>query len=168
MAPDQDVDDRDAAVRAMLVAHAQRPAPGPRSLGRELAAEALHRNQRKAVTGEPLVAFKDYGKRRLLEPFDLAVRPGEVVGLAGLLGSGRTETAKLVFGIERADSGQAFVDGKPVLEYEQPQLDPSDKDAQALIDAQGGRKLLKGGTISLQSESHPIEFRKVEIMELKE
>jgi galactofuranose transport system ATP-binding protein len=83
-------------------------------LGRELAAEALHRNQRSAVTGEPLVAFKDYGKRRLMEPFDLAVRPGEVVGLAGLLGSGRTETAKLVFGIERADSGQAFVDGKPV------------------------------------------------------
>ncbi|WP_210490850.1 galactofuranose ABC transporter, ATP-binding protein YtfR [Microvirga antarctica] len=83
-------------------------------LGRELAAEALHRNQRKTVTGEPLVTFKDYGKRRLMEPFDLEVRPGEVVGLAGLLGSGRTETAKLVFGIERADSGQAFVDGKPV------------------------------------------------------
>lgn len=83
-------------------------------LGRELAAEALHRNQRSTVTGEPLVAFKDYGKRRLMEPFDLIVRPGEVVGLAGLLGSGRTETAKLVFGIERADSGQAFVDGRPV------------------------------------------------------
>ncbi len=83
-------------------------------LGRELAAEALHRNQRPTVTGEPLVAFKGYGKRRLMEPFDLEVRPGEVVGLAGLLGSGRTETAKLVFGIERADSGDAFVDGKPV------------------------------------------------------
>jgi simple sugar transport system ATP-binding protein len=83
-------------------------------LGRELAAEALNRNQRPAVTGEPLVAFKDYGKSRLIEPFDLALRPGEVVGLAGLLGSGRTETAKLVFGIERADSGQAFVDGKAV------------------------------------------------------
>ncbi|MBD2745419.1 sugar ABC transporter ATP-binding protein [Microvirga sp. BT688] len=83
-------------------------------LGRELAAEALHRNQRPAVVGEPLVAFRNYGKSRLIEPFDLALRPGEVVGLAGLLGSGRTETAKLVFGIERADSGQAFVDGKPV------------------------------------------------------
>jgi len=83
-------------------------------LGRELAAEALYRNQRPAVTGEPLVAFKNYGKRRFVDPFDLAVRPGEVVGLAGLLGSGRTETAKLIFGIERADNGQAFVDGKPV------------------------------------------------------
>ncbi len=83
-------------------------------LGRELAAEALHRNQRPAVSVEPLVAFKNYGKSRLMEPFDLALRPGEVVGLAGLLGSGRTETAKLAFGIERADSGQAFVDGKAV------------------------------------------------------
>ncbi|MFC1460297.1 galactofuranose ABC transporter, ATP-binding protein YtfR [Microvirga arabica] len=83
-------------------------------LGRELAAEALHRSQRPAVTGEPLVAFQNYGKRRMIESFDLALRPGEVVGLAGLLGSGRTETAKLVFGVERADSGQAFVDGQPV------------------------------------------------------
>jgi galactofuranose transport system ATP-binding protein len=83
-------------------------------LGRELAAEALHRNQRPEVTGEPLVAFKDYGKRRLIQPFDLAIRPGEVVGLAGLLGSGRTETAKLVFGIDKAETGQAYVDGKPV------------------------------------------------------
>src|SRR5918997_6664584 len=49
-------------------------------LGRELAAEALHRNQRPAVTGEPLVAFKDFGKRRYLEPFDLSIRAGEVVG----------------------------------------------------------------------------------------
>lgn len=83
-------------------------------LGRELAAEALHRNQRPEVIGEPVVAFKDYGKRRLIQPFDLAIRPGEVVGLAGLLGSGRTETAKLVFGIDKAETGQAFVDGKPV------------------------------------------------------
>jgi galactofuranose transport system ATP-binding protein len=83
-------------------------------LGRELAEEALHRNQRPTVTGEPLVAFKNYGKRRYLEPFDLSIRAGEVVGLAGLLGSGRTETAKLVFGAERAETGQAFVDGRPV------------------------------------------------------
>jgi galactofuranose transport system ATP-binding protein len=37
-----------------------------------------------------------------------------VVGLAGLLGSGRTETARLVFGADRADSGHASVEGKPV------------------------------------------------------
>lgn len=58
------------------------------------------------------------------------------------------------------------IDGKPVLEYEQAQLDPNDPHAKALAEARGGRLLLDGGTISLQSESHPIEFRRVEIQEL--
>lgn len=59
------------------------------------------------------------------------------------------------------------IDGETVLEYEQPQLDDQDEmldgHAQELIAARGGEKRLSGGTISLQSESHPIEFRKVEI-----
>jgi simple sugar transport system ATP-binding protein len=41
------------------------------------------------------------------------VRPGEIVGLAGLLGSGRTETAEVIFGIKPADSGSALIKGKP-------------------------------------------------------
>ena len=56
-----------------------------------------------------------------------------------------------------------IVDGQTVLEYEQPQLDERDKHAKELIAARGGEKQLSGGTISLQSESHPVEFRKVEI-----
>jgi len=60
------------------------------------------------------------------------------------------------------------IDGKTVIEYEQPQLDPADTDGKALIDARGGEKLLTEGTISLQSESHPVEFRKVEILPLDE
>ncbi|MDX2038015.1 MAG: DUF1080 domain-containing protein [Isosphaeraceae bacterium] len=56
------------------------------------------------------------------------------------------------------------IDGDVVLEYEQPQLDPKDSDAKALIE--GGKLAIDRGYISLQSESHPIEFRKVEIMEL--
>ncbi len=59
-----------------------------------------------------------------------------------------------------------IVNGETVMEYSQPQLDESDSDAKALI--KNGRKLLSGGYISLQSESHPVEFRKVEIKELKE
>ena len=61
-----------------------------------------------------------------------------------------------------------IINGQTVLEYEQTQLDPSDSDGKALIDQRGGRKLLEAGTISLQAESHPVEFRKVEIMELKD
>ncbi|QCO06785.1 galactofuranose ABC transporter, ATP-binding protein YtfR [Azospirillum argentinense] len=87
-------------------------------LGRELEA-AAHRIAPPDDEGEedarpPLVRFRGYGKARSVEPFDLDIRPGEVVGLAGLLGSGRTETARLVFGIDRADRGEAAVDGQAV------------------------------------------------------
>jgi monosaccharide-transporting ATPase len=46
-------------------------------------------------------------------PFSLTIHAGEVVGLAGLLGSGRTEVARLLFGADRADHGRVAVDGKP-------------------------------------------------------
>ena len=58
-----------------------------------------------------------------------------------------------------------FVEGELVLEYEKPQLDPKDADAKKLI--KDGKLLLEEGYISLQSESHPCEFRKVEIKVLK-
>jgi hypothetical protein len=58
------------------------------------------------------------------------------------------------------------VDGQTVLEYEKPQFDDRDPDSKRLI--KNGEKMISEGTISLQSESHPIEFRKVEILRLEE
>jgi hypothetical protein len=58
------------------------------------------------------------------------------------------------------------VNGETVLAYEQPQYDEGDADARALI--KDGSKLIGSGTISLQAESHPVEFRKVEILVLAE
>ena len=60
-----------------------------------------------------------------------------------------------------------FVNGVKVLEYEQPQLDPADADGKALIEKAGGVKLLKAGYLSLQAESHPCDFRKVEVKRIK-
>lgn len=60
-----------------------------------------------------------------------------------------------------------IIDGETVMTYSDPQLDPKDPDGKALLDA-GQPKMLTGGTISLQSESHPVEFRKVELLELKD
>jgi hypothetical protein len=59
-----------------------------------------------------------------------------------------------------------WMEGKEVLRYSQPQLDPADPRGAELIAARGGQLLLSEGYISLQSESHPIDFRKVEILEL--
>lgn len=84
-------------------------------LGRELMEET---GQRSAPppdeTRAPAYRFMDWGKRGSVAPFDLDLRPGEVVGVAGLLGSGRTETAYLLFGVDRADSGAAEADGEPL------------------------------------------------------
>ena len=60
-----------------------------------------------------------------------------------------------------------IVEGEVVLTYTDPQLDENDKDAKKLI-AAGAKKMLTGGSISMQSESHPVEFRKIEILELKD
>jgi hypothetical protein len=61
-----------------------------------------------------------------------------------------------------------LINGAVVMSYEQPQLDPNDADAKALIVKASGEKRLDGGYISLQAESHPVEFRKVEILPLEE
>jgi len=65
----------------------------------------------------------------------------------------------------RGNTIKHIMDGQVVLTYTDPQLDPGDGDAKKLIEG-GQDKMLRKGSISLQSESHPVQFRKVEIMEL--
>lgn len=60
------------------------------------------------------------------------------------------------------------IDGQIVLEYNEPQFDERDPHGKELAAKQGGKLLIDSGTISLQSESHPVEFRKVELMKLKD
>ncbi|WP_068116545.1 sugar ABC transporter ATP-binding protein [Tropicimonas marinistellae] len=81
-------------------------------LGRHL--EAAKRDRSHATPGDTILSLKGYGKRGMIEPFDLELRAGEVVGLAGLLGSGRTETCKVVFGAVTADQGSAELRGKEI------------------------------------------------------
>ena len=82
-------------------------------LGRELDTNALQRAGRTLLSEKPVAAFSNFGKKGVITPFELEIRPGEIVGLAGLLGSGRTETAEVIFGIHPADSGTAVIKGKP-------------------------------------------------------
>ncbi len=81
-------------------------------LGRQL--EASVQERQPGTPGAELVQFQDLGKRGSIEPFSLSVHEGEVVGLAGLLGSGRTETANLVFGVDTADSGSIRLRGQEI------------------------------------------------------
>jgi len=63
---------------------------------------------------EPVLEARDLVQSPLLKGVSLDVRPGEILGLAGLLGAGRTETAKAIFGAEPVDSGSVKVGGKEV------------------------------------------------------
>ncbi len=71
----------------------------------------------KARTGSraeenSLLRVRDLGLQGSIAPFNLDLYSGEVLGLAGLLGSGRTEIARLLFGINDADEGEIFIKGK--------------------------------------------------------
>ncbi len=61
---------------------------------------------------EAFLQVRNLGHKGSIHPFDLEVNKGEVLGLVGLLGSGRTEMARTIFGIDRADSGEVFIAGK--------------------------------------------------------
>ena len=62
------------------------------------------------------VALEARGLTRhgVLEDVSLSVRAGEIVGLAGLVGSGRSEIARAIFGADRLDAGEVYVEGRPV------------------------------------------------------
>ncbi|PJE26840.1 monosaccharide ABC transporter ATP-binding protein, CUT2 family [Pseudooceanicola antarcticus] len=81
-------------------------------LGRQLEEKVQERKGGHA--GEVLVEIEDLGKRGMVEPFNLTLHEGEVVGLAGLLGSGRTETANLVFGAVQGDQGKISKRGREI------------------------------------------------------
>lgn len=95
--------------RLQLVAH---------MIGKDVAeVEQMNRPpaaRESAAGAEPWLEVTNFGRAGSIQPLDLSIRPGEVVGLAGLLGSGRTETARLIFGVDRADSGAMRIGGEPV------------------------------------------------------
>lgn len=84
-------------------------------LGHQLQ-EAVRRQSTQEVRddGAAPIRFSGFGKKGSVAAFDLSIRPGEAVGIAGLLGSGRTETALLMFGVDEADSGKLVIDGKEI------------------------------------------------------
>ncbi|MFI5955975.1 sugar ABC transporter ATP-binding protein [Cryptosporangium sp. NPDC051539] len=88
-------------------------------IGKELAVlEELEEQDKPSAAalerGEPVITAEGVGRTGAIEPFSLTIHRGEVVGLAGLLGSGRTELARLLFGADRADAGTFAFGGKPV------------------------------------------------------
>ncbi|MFC0845194.1 sugar ABC transporter ATP-binding protein [Streptomyces noboritoensis] len=70
---------------------------------------------RVASTGTPpVLTVEGLARQGEFAPFDLELRPGEIVGLAGLVGSGRSEVLETVYGARRPTAGRVLVDGRPL------------------------------------------------------
>jgi ribose transport system ATP-binding protein len=80
-------------------------------VGRELT-EMFYKE--KAEIGAPLLEARGLTRRGVVEDVGFTLRRGEILGFAGLVGAGRTETARLLFGVDRKDAGEVWIDGKQV------------------------------------------------------
>jgi simple sugar transport system ATP-binding protein len=83
----------------------------------ELQAGLASATGRTALDGSAARTFycgRQIGRKGTIDPLDISIAKGEVMGLAGLLGSGRTETARLIFGVDKADSGKVLIEDREV------------------------------------------------------
>jgi simple sugar transport system ATP-binding protein len=84
-------------------------------IGMEFSTLEKKENTRKNTEeNEVIMEANNIGKRRTVQPFDLTLRKGEILGFAGLLGSGRTESANLLFGIDEIDTGEIKLKNKKI------------------------------------------------------
>jgi ribose transport system ATP-binding protein len=70
--------------------------------------------RRPCEPGEELLRVEGLSRRPLLDGISFVLRAGEIVGLAGLVGAGRTELCRALFGIDAVDAGRVSVMGRPV------------------------------------------------------
>ena len=87
-------------------------------LGRELEEVKAHGatafGEGHDVHGRPVLEVSGLSRKNVLHDIALVIRPGEVVGLGGLLGAGRSETARAIAGADALDGGQVSVNGTPL------------------------------------------------------
>jgi galactofuranose transport system ATP-binding protein len=76
--------------------------------------EAIGPEAGEGIEPAPFIEVANLSRKGSMAPFDLKIRKGEILGLAGLLGSGRTEMARLLFGADRADKGTLKIENKRI------------------------------------------------------
>ncbi|MCK5094585.1 MAG: sugar ABC transporter ATP-binding protein, partial [Spirochaetes bacterium] len=80
-------------------------------VGREL---KEHFPKEKVKIGKEILRIEDLSVKGKLENINVSLHEGEIIGISGLMRAGRTEFARALFGIDRIDGGQIFIDGKKV------------------------------------------------------
>ena len=128
--------DTDSLLRVELIA---------KMIGRSLSdlddMSSIKLESSKHIKSDAVLMAKGLGRIGAIKPFDLELHAGEVVGLAGLLGSGRTETASVLFGIDKPDTGYIEYNGKTVTDHTPLgaikrgiALCPEDRKAEGIVD----------------------------------
>ena len=79
-------------------------------VGRELG--QVHRTER--VPGDKVLEIRELSRGKVLHDISLHVRHGEIVGLAGLVGAGRSALVRTIFGLRHMDAGVVLIDGQPI------------------------------------------------------
>jgi monosaccharide-transporting ATPase len=121
----------------------------------------------------PVLEAKNLNRKLVLEDISLVVRPGEVVGLAGLLGSGRSETVKAIFGALPLDSGSVAFKGRPYRRntptsriHSGVAMLPEDRKAEGVIPGMSVRdniglaaldQLSRGGFVSRKKQAEVVD-----------
>ena len=108
---------QDAGTHDVVGGRPQRESPRPASeqgIDGSLRGEDIPPPPGQAAAGSAMLEVRGLHRRGAVHPVDFTLRRGEVTGLAGLLGSGRTETARLLFGIDPADGGEVRINAQPV------------------------------------------------------
>ena len=98
-------------VDTLPVTDVDRPKLIAMMVGRDLANEYP---KLEAEIGDVMLEVKNLSTKNLLHDVNFTVRKGEIVGFSGLVGAGRTETARCVFGADKRTSGEFFINGKKV------------------------------------------------------
>ena len=80
----------------------------------------LYGDTSTSAPGEGFFRVENFSRRGRFEAISFDLRHGEILGFAGLVGAGRTEVGRAIFGIDRKDSGQVLLNGAP-LQIERPQ-----------------------------------------------
>ena len=97
--------------------------------------------KKKCIPGAELLRVEHLSRMGYFHDVSFTLHTGEIVGLTGLVGAGRTEVIEAVFGITKADSGKVFLNGRPAPEKRSPRsmmslnmgLLPEDRQKQGLL-----------------------------------
>jgi len=80
-------------------------------IGREM---AIEQQEKTDANGDPVMALEDVRNQHFVRPLNLMVREHEILGITGLVGAGKTELARAMFGADKIDTGKMYLQGKEV------------------------------------------------------